>query len=182
MTTRNIKAIRWPLGCLIFFMCSCTQPVSYQTLMVTKEDSITRETQIRNAYKAIFLASRKIKNGDLITRTGNDFTSESLRMLNRRNTTYSHCGIASIEHDSIFVYHALGGEFNPDQKISRDLVSAFADPHSNRGIGIFSFGLPDRTQEKLILIVKDLFHKGVMFDMDFDLKTDGRMYLSLIHI
>ncbi len=61
----------------------------------------------------------------MVLRTGNDFTSESLRQLSFTDKTYSHCGIASIENDSIFIYHALGGEWNPDEKLRRDPIELF---------------------------------------------------------
>ncbi|UEG48697.1 hypothetical protein LK994_08615 [Ferruginibacter lapsinanis] len=119
-----------------------------------------------------------IHSGDLITRTGNDFTSESLRQLNQKDKTYSHCGIASIENDSVFVYHALGGEFNPDQKIRRDAIETFSEPYSNRGIGIFRFRLNDNENDNVIKVVKKLYAMGLMFDMKFDLKTDDRVYCA----
>lgn len=173
-----IRIIRWPAGCLIFFLFSCKQTPSYHRFVETKQDSIAKEIRIKNAYADIQQATKKIHSGYLITRTGNDFTSESLRSLNQRNKTYSHCGIVSIEHDSIFVYHSLGGEWNPDQKIRRDALLDFADPYSNKGIGIFSFQLADSSVNKLIKTVQQLYDRGVMFDMDFNLATDDRMYCA----
>jgi hypothetical protein len=85
---------------------------------------------------------------------------------------------ASIEHDSIFVYHALGGEFNPDQQLRRDYLPVFADPNSNRGIGIFRQQLSAKELAYLLTIVKKLYAAGVMFDMKFDLQTDERMYCA----
>ena len=103
----------------------------------------------------------QIEDGDMITRTGNDFTSETLRNLNQRNKTFSHCGIASVENDSLFVYHALGGDFNPDQKIRRD-----------------RFELADSIRKKFAVIAKEFYSLGIMFDMDFDLQTNDRMYCA----
>ena len=114
----------------------------------------------------------------MVTRTGNDFTSESLKSLNQRNQTFSHCGIASIEHDSVFVYHALGGDFNPDQKIRRDPISIFAEPYTNKGIGLFRFDVADSTKKQFASTARQLFMQGIMFDMDFDLKTNERMYCA----
>ena len=119
-----------------------------------------------------------IRDGDMITRTGNDFTSESLRSLNQRDKTFSHCGIASIEHDSIFIYHALGGDFNPDQKIRRDPIEFFADPYTNKGIGMFRFEIADSIKKQFASTARELFRQEIMFDMDFDLKTDDRMYCA----
>src|SRR6478672_11874002 len=95
-----------------------------------------------------------IQTGDLITRTGNDFTSEGLRSLNQRNKKYSHCGIASVEHDTVFVYHALGGEWNPDEKLRRDPVELFCNPLENRGFGIFTFSFTDEQKHDLDSVVR----------------------------
>ena len=173
-----IKIIRWPPGCLIFFLVACQANTSYKQLIITTEDSLASEAIIKRAYANILVAEKNIKNGDLVTRRGNDFTSECLRLLNQRDKTYSHCGIATIEHDSVFVYHALGGEWNPDQKIRRDPFVVFADPYSNRGIGLYHFGFADSIQNKLVTIVQNFYTQGIRFDMDFDLNTDDRMYCA----
>ena len=114
----------------------------------------------------------------MILRTGNDFTSESLRQLSLTDKTYSHCGIASIEHDSVFVYHALGGEWNPDEKFRRDPLELFCNPMENRGFGVFSFKFTGRQKSRLDSIVKAWYEKKLMFDMKFDLSTNVGMYCA----
>lgn len=178
MNKFSMIIIRWLSGCLIVFAASCENKNHYNSFVPTREDSLKKLAVIKRAYIQIAGIKDSIQNGDLITRTGNDFTSESLRGLNRRDKSYSHCGIASIEHDSIFVYHALGGDFNPDQKIRRDAIEIFAEPYSNKGFGIFRFRVADSIKNNFASVAKDLFKKGVMFDMDFDLKTDNRMYCA----
>ena len=147
-------------------------------LVVTKQDSIESLLANSRAYDSIAEFKKNIQSGDVITRTGNDFTSESLRKLQQRNKTYSHCGIASIENDSLFVYHAMGGEWNPDEKLRRDPIEIFAAPEYNRGIGIFHFKIADSTRKQLILIAQEQYKKNLMFDMHFDLNTDDRMYCA----
>jgi Permuted papain-like amidase enzyme, YaeF/YiiX, C92 family len=179
------KLIRWPAGCLIFLLLlvgtasvSCRRHEKINKLIITKQDSIKRELVIERAFKTIREAEKSIFTGDLVTRTGNDFTSQSLRKLNRRNQTYSHCGIASIENDSLFIYHAMGGEWNPDEKLRRDPFILFAEPYSNQGIGIFHFDLDEVTKNQLNKVVKEYYRQGLMFDMKFDLITDDRMYCA----
>lgn len=164
------------LCCLLFFLFACNNKKT--NTLVTKEDSIKAAIKIENAYLQIDSLKTIIHTGDLITRTGNDFTSESLRTLNQHDKTYSHCGIASIEHDSVFVYHALGGEFNPDQKIRRDALMLFAEPYDNRGIGIFRYGLNEKEISSVATVIKNYFNAGIMFDMKFDLQTNDRMYCA----
>jgi hypothetical protein len=141
-------------------------------------DSLNNLLKIKKAYAQIDAVKNIIHSGDIITRTGADFTSESLRSLNQRDQTYSHCGIANIENDSIFVYHALGGDFNPDQKILRQPLTVFAQPQDNRGIGIFRFSLSSIQLAGVIATAKRLFAEGRMFDMQFDLDTDDHLYCA----
>jgi hypothetical protein len=169
---------RWLFCCLLFLSFSCKSKPAYKNMVMTAADSVAQKQLIKKAFLDIEKVRPYIKNGDLITRTGNDFTSESLRSLNQRDKTYSHCGIASIENDSLFVYHALGGEWNPDQKIRRDPLFVFAEPYSNRGIGLYRFVLQPQTFVSLLDTVRSYHAKGVMFDMDFDLKTDDHMYCA----
>jgi len=173
-----IPGKRWLQCCLLFFLISCNRDTAVNKLIVTKQDSIAAAAMINRAFIKIDSLKTIIRTGDLVTRTGNDFTSESLRTLNQHDKTYSHCGIASIEHDSVFVYHALGGEFNPDQKIRRDALELFAEPYDNRGIGIFRYRLDSTEIKNLVQVVKKLFNAGVLFDMKFDLATDDRMYCA----
>lgn len=119
-----------------------------------------------------------VKTGDLIVRTGKDFTSETMRLLSTKDKTYSHCGIASIEHDSLFVYHSIGGEWNPDQKLRRDPFEIFCNPYENRGFGIFRYKITPQENLNLIKDVHKLYDKKIMFDMQFDLASDDRMYCS----
>lgn len=171
-----IHLIRRLPCCLIFFAFNCTQrtPALQQHFI----DSASLEARIQQGIDSLYAFQRLVQNGDVITRTGNDFTSESLKTLNQRDQTYSHCGIASIEHDSVFVYHALGGEFNPDQKIRRDPYLLFAEPYNNRGTGIFRLAMKNDIKLRLLNTVKQFYRNGVMFDMDFDLSSNDRMYCA----
>jgi uncharacterized protein YnzC (UPF0291/DUF896 family) len=179
LITYLIKNKRWHWCCLLFFyLFSCHHSPEYKRLVLTKEDSAKKATLIKRAFAKISIAQNDIQNGDIVTRVGNDFTSECLRQINVRDKTWSHCGIASIEHDSIFIYHALGGEFNPDQQLRRDYLPAFANPNTNRGMGIFRQQLSVKELYYLLIVVKKLYAAGVMFDMKFDLQTDERMYCA----
>lgn len=170
--------IRWPFGYLILFTASCKQEPSYHSFVMTHADSVKQQQLYHRAFVRIAGVKDSIRNGDLITRKGNDFTSESLSTLNRRDHRYSHCGIASIENDTVFVYHALGGDFNPDQKIRRDPLEVFAEPYTNRGIGIFRFSVADSIKGNFVKLARSFYDRGIMFDMDFSLKTKDRMYCA----
>lgn len=160
---------RWLFGCL-FFIYGCANQIDNSKIQETEK--YNRSTFANDSL------GKYIQSGDIITRTGNDFTSESLRSLNQHDKTYSHCGIANIENDTVFVYHAIGGDFNPNQKLKREMFQSFTNPLENRGCGIFRYNLNQYETEKLIDDIKNKFSEGLVFDMDFDLKTDNKMYCA----
>jgi hypothetical protein len=169
---------RWPLGCLFLLLTGCKQPAGYKPLKLSASDSAEIRLKNKRAFASIEQLKPRIEQGDMILRTGNDFTSESLRQLSSTDKTYSHCGIASIENDSVFVYHALGGEWNPDEKLRRDPLELFCNPEENRGFGIFSFNFTQAQKHALDSVVKAWYKKGVTFDMAFDLSTDNKLYCA----
>ena len=170
---------RWLLCCLLFFAipsCKEINPPGRSKQITT--DSILQAQLVGRTFTQLSLLQSVIQSGDIITRTGNDFTSESLRELNQRDKTFSHCGIASIENDTVFIYHALGGEFNPDQKIKREPLLLFGEAYNNRGIGVFRYGFTTAEVSELLTAAKQWYNDGIMFDMKFDLQSNDRMYCA----
>lgn len=175
---KNIRNKRWLLCCLLFFALSCNSKKSYNSISSSIIDSIAGEQKITKALDSIYKYKKMVKTGDLILRTGKDFTSETMRLLSTKDKTYSHCGIASMEHDSLFVYHSIGGEWNPDEKLRRDPFEIFCNPYENRGFGIFRYKITLGERVTLVNVVHKLYNKKIMFDMKFNLATDDRMYCS----
>lgn len=153
----------------IYIACNSKTPTLEQSKIVNAK---------QKAYQQINIAQKNIQSGDLITRTGNDITSYSLKQFSQQDKTYSHCGIASIENDTVFVYHAIGGEFNPDQKLKREPFIQFCNPNENEGFGIFRFPLSYILWNSLHRIILNYYNARIKFDMKFDLSTDDRMYCA----
>lgn len=172
-----VKAASLAIAVLLLFLFfgSCRQPANGGDRAQLAADSLAKLQNSRNRIDSI---APLIQSGDLILRAGNDFTSESLRHLNQRNQSYSHCGIASIENGHVYVYHALGGEFNPDQKIRRDQLQHFADPVSNRSMAVYRYYDPAMKNDQLVAKAQQMYQAGIMFDMEFNLQTDERMYCA----
>lgn len=169
---------RWLFSCLLFLPAvACTTRPGNDAALKLQLQQIT-DARVSHAAAAVSQAKQLLQQGDIITRTGTDFTSESLRHLCRRDHTYSHCGIVSIEHDSFFVYHALGGETNPDQHLKKDALEQFCDGRSNRGFGIFRMPLTPGIAHSIDSLLKAYYAQQLPFDMDFNLQTDDKMYCS----
>ena len=65
--------------CLLFFITACASKSHYNTLTSSKSDSIVEEQKITAALDTIYQNQKMVKQGDLIVRTGRDFTSEIMR-------------------------------------------------------------------------------------------------------
>jgi hypothetical protein len=119
-----------------------------------------------------------LHTGDLVLRNGIDMTSDLLRQMNQTNKTYSHCGLVIMEHGYPFVYHSIGGEDNPDARLRRDSANFFFSPCNNLRFGIARFDVNDSIKERMKKIVWAYYRQRIPFDMDFDLKTDDKLYCA----
>jgi len=129
-------------------------------------------------HKLIDSAIGLLQSGDLVLRTGADITSYMFTQMNTRVKTYSHCGIVVVEHGYPFVYHAIGGEDNPDQKLRRDSAKFWFSPANNLGFGISRFDMTPDERTALTQTTLKYFREQRRFDMNFDLKTDDRLYCA----
>lgn len=131
------------------------------------------------AMRAKILHARSLlKDGDLVLRTGNDFISLMLRQFSTRNKTYSHCGLVRIIGGRIYVYHAIGGEDNPDARLRRDSFGEFCDPAHNLGFGVFRYRMDSGERKRMDSLVDLYYRERVPFDMKFDLNTDSSFYCA----
>lgn len=134
--------------------------------------------QLAEAFQKIDSIKSLIKNGDVIFRNGLDEVSKAARSMNRRDTSFSHCGLVFIEHDSAFVYHALGGSYNPGQKLKRELLDSFCSPSENNAFGLYRYTLKKKETEKLKAVVDGYYKAGLKFDIFFNYISDDMMYCS----
>jgi Permuted papain-like amidase enzyme, YaeF/YiiX, C92 family len=123
-------------------------------------------------------ANALVKDGDLVLRLGSDITSEMIRQLNQQDASFSHCGIASIEEDTVFIYHAIGGEFNPDQRLKRETLYSFCHPADNKAMAVYRPRISDEQRHLVLLLARQYYHAGVPFDMSFDYESEERLYCA----
>lgn len=160
---RNTK--RWLYCCLFIFLsasCKTGLPESDHSLAYKKTDSV----------KAI------IQTGDIIVRNGTDEVSMATRKFNRQDTTYSHCGILQIENDTIFVYHALGGSYNPSQTLMRQVLDSFCNPKEVDKFAIYRYRFSPEQNNQFSKTIRQHFANRLPFDMFFNYDTDDKMYCS----
>jgi Permuted papain-like amidase enzyme, YaeF/YiiX, C92 family len=119
-----------------------------------------------------------LQSGDLIFRNGNDAVSQAARSFNRKDTSFSHCGLVLIENDTPFVYHAIGGIYNPSQQLMRQPVDSFSNPAENTAIGAYRYTIDSLQLLKLKETVGNYYKQGLRFDLYFNFKSDDEMYCA----
>ena len=171
------------LSLLVFIIAqlslvSCTQhnPVSKDSYSPEIRKDVARKKSFST--KGIAETQALLSNGDIILRTGNDVISSLFAQLNTHDQTYSHCGITFFEKDKWVVYHSIGGEDNPNEKLRKDPLETFISSGHNLGYGVCHYPINSMQEHRLFKIVDSFYTNGVPFDMQFDLKTDDRLYCA----
>jgi len=119
-----------------------------------------------------------LKSGDLILRHGRGIISDAFMQLSIKDKKYSHSGIIHKEGKKIFVYHAIGGEDNPNSKLRKDLLIDFCNPRYVHSFAIYRFDLNETKEKILDSLATTFYESGIVFDLKFDLSTDTAMYCT----
>lgn len=160
---------------LAFIVFACTDNGDNNNIVkpAPLSDSILKERWVEvNAVKD------SIREGDLVLRCGNDFTSASLRDFSQHEKLYSHSGIALMNTGIMYIYSNMAGDLNPDEIMRRDNVDSFLTPVNNIAMGVYRYDFTTEELQKLRTIVGDHYTNELQFDMNFDLSTDNKMYCA----
>ncbi len=161
----------------IAYLCHWTGGTKKMANQGTIDDRTSRNNDPWNKH-AVDTAATILQTGDLVLRDGIDVTSDLLRQMNQTDKTYSHCGLVVVENGYPFVYHSIGGEDNPDARMRRDSASFFFSPYNNFRFGIARYAISDAVKERVKKIIWTSYKQHIRFDMDFDLKTDDKLYCA----
>ncbi len=162
---------RWPWGCLLLLLPACSGTKS-------KNNKPEDAAILSYNYSLVDNTKKLIHNGDIIFRNGTDEVSRAARTMNRADTSYSHCGLVFIENDTVFVYHALGGSYNPSQKLRRDPIDSFCTPKDHDRFALYRYNMNNVMIEKLATTVSGYYKAGLRFDLYFNFFSDDKMYCS----
>lgn len=157
---------------IFLFACEKNKNVSENN---DKQQS-TEKTKFAN--KKIDSCKQFLQDGCIVLRKGNDIISEMFSMLNKTDKRFSHCGIAFLENNTWMVYHSIGGEDNPNEKLRKDRYETFVRSSHNDGFGICTIDFNQTQKIKLHDIVDSLYKIEVPFDMKFDLESNDRLYCA----
>ncbi len=128
--------------------------------------------------KAADSAIALLKTGDVALRAGTGPFSYMLAGLSLKDKSYSHCGIVSVEGGYPYIYHCIGGEDNPDERLRRDSAAFFFSPTRNMGVAIVRYDMQPATIAQLVNVAQAFYRQRPLFDLKFDLHTDGELYCS----
>lgn len=132
--------------------------------------------------KQLVSASKhNIRTGDVILRSGRDFTSYRIRELSDKDKTYSHAGIALVSDTNVFIYHIIPPDLDEDKGDSTmrmEPLEQFAKPSKCFGFGIVRYKLTEPEIDKAMHYLDSLKDRKVSFDHVFDLTSPDQMYCS----
>lgn len=165
-----MKRYRFITLFLLFFALACKES--------PKKEQGPDPVKVAGYYHQLKELQPLLRSGDMIFRNGNDEVSRAARSFNRKDTSFSHCGLVLRENDSLFVYHALGGAYNPSQRLLRQPLDSFCDPSENNAVGIYRYPLTDPQLGKLEQTVHGYYKAGIPFDLYFNYQSDDKFYCA----
>jgi Permuted papain-like amidase enzyme, YaeF/YiiX, C92 family len=162
---------------LVFFACiilfACTDSKQEKHTLQTKNASAEKVNQA-----AIDSLQHILQDGDLVFRRGADAISDLFSNCNLQDKSFSHCGIYLVKNDTGFVYHSIGGTYNPGGKLRKDVVTKFIESDSNSGFGAYRLvGISTRINN-LHKVIDSHYALPIKFDANFDLETDSLQYCA----
>ena len=122
-------------------------------------------------------AIERLRNGDLIFRSGVSVDSQLIKMFDP-GSKYSHVGMIDVRDGNAYVVHIEPDE-RGDSKVRRDPLADFLAPRKADGFAVYHV-LPDDDQRARAAIQAALGYqaRGVLFDRDFSLDTEDKMYCT----
>lgn len=150
------------LSGLIYISCNTATPV---------------KEPVANLQAGKYFAAQ-VRDGDLVLRLGNDITSNMLAQLNPEDKRFSHIGICFIENGAKMVYHSLGSEYGAHNYLRKDSLAVFFNLADNLSIGYARANLDAGTRQRIHDTLEQWYQTQIPFDMDFDWKSDDKMYCS----
>ena len=160
----------------IFNLVACNQNSATTKNVATKY--AVADSSNKKAFAIIKESKNLLQDGDLVTRSDNDFESLALQNFSKKDRSYSHSGIVFKEDSIYLIYHCMAGTENPGGACRKDPFDSFVNPSVKTGFGIFHYQLSNAERIKLHNIVKKNFDLKIPFDATFNLNSNDSLYCS----
>ena len=156
---------------LLLIICSCRIRDKQSPVVSSNPVQVLFDNEIQEAQQLL-------KEGDLVVRNGNEFSSQLIKNFSKTDKTYSHAGLVFFENGYPLVFHILQGDQNPDEKLRKDSLKTFCNSRKNFGFAIYRYELNPMQVTKLKNIIYDWYKKEIRFDPLFNIESSDRMYCS----
>ncbi|MDE3247275.1 MAG: hypothetical protein KGO82_01360 [Bacteroidota bacterium] len=126
-------------------------------------------------------AASQVQDGDILLRSGRDFTSYQIRALSDHDKTYSHAGIAIVKNGKVFVYHITPPELEEpasDTAVRLEPLEKFASSTACFGFGIVRYRLRTTEKNRLLRYCDSIYAVHIGFDGRFDPDNPDKLYCS----
>ena len=165
---------------LVLFLVSCG--AKDEAADTTKADLGIKTAEERLAANVALIDSAKniIKDGDLLLRTGIDFSSNHTRELSTKEKVYSHGGIALRDSVSgeLYICHVEPDFFHVNDKVRKESLDSFCNPAKNTGFAVARYNLTPQELSTFKRYLEKQYKKRIPFDMRFDVTTNDSMYCT----
>jgi len=124
------------------------------------------------------LSSIVFQDGDLVFRRGRSVESFAIYLADRDHD-FSHIGMVVMDHAKPFVIHAIPGE--PGERTSmvvNEPVQSFLNEKKASHWAVYRSRFPEKKAHLAASKAKDFYNRRLVFDDNYDLKTDSRLYCS----
>lgn len=156
---------------LITFLIGASLMISFKN----RNEEIVQTYKSTGKIKTPVIPDSLFRSGDIIFRDGRGVISSAFRRLSLTDPRYSHAGIIHKENGMVFVYHILGGERGMNNKMRKDPLSYFCNPHQSNSFAVYRM---DQSGKKIDSLAAYYFSKNLEFDTGFNLSTDDKMYCT----
>ncbi|MBT8196740.1 MAG: hypothetical protein HKO56_02365 [Bacteroidia bacterium] len=121
-------------------------------------------------------ATDSLKTGDIVLRNGTGVYSRVNRFIFSKENQFSHCGIISIENDTVFVYHALGGRESVTNQLRKDELAHYCNKRATTDVAFYRYNLNGSERNELSNVIKQLYVNRTYFDGLFNLESCDDLY------
>lgn len=153
-------------------------------LTVVYYDYIPTPTELaeeaRVQWNAVPLPTDSLQEGDLILRHGRGLISDMFMNFSTDEAKYSHSGVLHWENGKLMVMHSIDGGENGNNEMRKEPIEIFCHPQAVFGFGVFRFDLDSVKMAVFDTLIQHYYQEKMEFDLDFDLRTDDKMYCSEI--
>jgi hypothetical protein len=143
--------------------------------------SVNGKKDVASNEQLLQIGAAQVQDGDILLRSGRDFTSYQIRALSDNDKTYSHAGIAIVKDGKVFVYHITPPELDEpasDSAVRLEALEKFAASAYCFGFGIVRYRLSTTEKIRLLQYSDSIYRAHTGFDGRFDPDNPDKLYCS----